>query len=78
MPKAQEARLDLPGIGYLLVEGIDDWHVHHHLRLAGVSFDIGYCGNDDNLLAKLSAVVVEIFVGGDRVPSQRLDCPAKA
>jgi hypothetical protein len=58
MAGAQEARLDSPGKNYLLVEGIDDWHIHSHLHAKEVNFDIGYCGNDDRVLEKLSAVIV--------------------
>ena len=58
MVRAQEAKLDSMGPNCLLVEGIDDWHVHWHLKLEEVEFDIGYCGNDESVLEKLSAVVV--------------------
>jgi hypothetical protein len=54
--RAQEADLNSSGKSYLLVEGIDDWHVHDHLRAE--DFDIGWCGNDDQVLEKLGAVVV--------------------
>lgn len=58
MAQAQEAKLDSPGNNYLLVEGVDDWHIHSHLRTADVEFDIGYCGNDGKVLENLSAVIV--------------------
>lgn len=58
MVRAQEAILDSPGDNYLLVEGLDDWHILSHLRGNLTNFDIGYCGNDDKVLEKLSAVVV--------------------
>lgn len=58
MAQAQEAKLDSPGNHYLLVEGIDDWHIHSHLRANEVDFDIGYCGNDTRVLETLSAVIV--------------------
>ncbi|MGB8259884.1 MAG: DUF3226 domain-containing protein [Terracidiphilus sp.] len=58
MAQAQKAELESPGSNYLLVEGIDDWHIHSHLRTCESDFGIGYCGNDESLLDKLSAVIV--------------------
>jgi hypothetical protein len=62
MVQAQEADLTSSGSSLLLVEGIDDWHAFHHIirhiTNNEVFFDIGYCGNDDAVLDKLSTVIV--------------------
>lgn len=62
MVQAQEADLTSSGRSLLLVEGVNDWHVFHHIikqiTKKEAFFDIGYCGNDDAVLDKLSTVIV--------------------
>jgi hypothetical protein len=62
MVQAQAADLTSNGNSLLLVEGIDDWHAFHHIikhiTNKEAVFDIGYCGNDDAVLEKLSTVIV--------------------
>jgi hypothetical protein len=62
MVQAQPADLASEGKGLLLVEGVDDWHAFRHI-VRGIRdrepfFEIGYCGNDDAVLDRLSSVVV--------------------
>jgi len=62
MVQAQAADLTSSGDSLLLVEGIDDWHAFHHIirhiTNQEAAFDIGYCGNDNAVLEKLSTVIV--------------------
>jgi hypothetical protein len=62
MVQAQPADLASNGKGLLLVEGVDDWHAFHHIVSCITDkeafFDIGYCGNDDAVLDRLSSVIV--------------------
>jgi len=62
MVQAQVANLASENHKLLLVEGRDDWHSLRNIILQATKsetiFDIGYCGNDDEVLAMLSSVVV--------------------
>jgi hypothetical protein len=62
MVQAQVANLASENDKLLLVEGRDDWHSLRNIFLQATNretiFDIGYCGNDDEVLAMLSSVVV--------------------
>lgn len=62
MVKAQEADLTSRDKSLLLVEGVDDWHSVYHIVSCITKkepcFEIGYCGNDGEVLDKLSSVVV--------------------
>jgi hypothetical protein len=62
MVQAKAAELASGGKSLLLVEGVDDWHSIHHIVSCithnDAGFDIGYCGNDDAVIDRLSSVVV--------------------